>query len=277
MQSGALMRVQGTKGKMDMRTSPVSATDGASAPAYSQWNGTFPVRSADLDAEGRVGPATLIGFLQEGAASHARQLGVGLQALQAVGRTWMLVRMRVLFLGWPGLNDLLAVRTWPTGARGQTVAYRDYEGRNGAGDLIVKAASEWVLVDVDRLRIARLTPEIAALAPRETPRVDLPEAISAAAGWTPAWRTCLPVRRADLDVNRHVNNVHYVEWLFEPLPASWLARRLTRVEIAYKTGAVQGDTVVSAAAAAGASTLVHQLTRQSDGAILAEATTAWKG
>ena len=133
-----------------------------------------------------------------------------------------------------------------------------------------------MLVDVARLRIARLTPEIMALAPQETPRVALPEAYAAAPGWTPEWQTQLPVRRADLDVNRHVNNVHYVEWLFEPLPATWLAWRLTRVEITYKTGAVQGDTVVSAAAAADATTLVHRLTRQSDGAVLAEAATGWE-
>ncbi len=250
--------------------------DQKAAPNYPQWTGTFPVRSADLGADGCVGPATLIGFLQEGAAGHARQLGVGLQALQAVGRTWMLARMRVLFLGRPGLDDCLSVRTWPTGARG-VLAYRDYEGRNVAGELIVKAVSEWVLVDVARLRIARLTPEIVALAPRETPRVELPEPYAAAPGWTPEWQTQLRVRRADLDVNRHVNNVHYVEWLFEPLTTAWLSRRLTRVEIAYKTAAVHGDTVVSAAALVDASTMMHRLTRQADGAVLAEAATGWEG
>ena len=262
----------------DPASGVVPARAGEARPsAFPVWRGTFGVRSADLGADGRVGPGTLIGFLQEGAANHAQQLGVGLQALQAIGRTWMLVRMRVRFEGWPGLGDVLEVVTWPTGARGQAVAYRDYEGRNGAGELVVRATSEWVLVDVERQRIARLTPEIVALAPSGTPRLDWPEAAPAAAGWAPAWQAALPVRRADLDVNRHVNNVHYVEWLFEPLPADWLARRLRSVEIAYKTGAVQGDTAVSAAAAEGASTLRHRLTRQADGAILAEAATVWEG
>ena len=248
----------------------------AAEAAYPRWSGRFGVRSADLGVDGRVGPGTVIGFLQEGAASHAHQLGVGLQTLQAISRTWMLVRMRVLFAGWPGLNDTLEVVTWPTGARGQTVAFRDYEGFNGAGERLVTATSEWVLVDVERLRIARLTPAIMALAPPGTPRAGLPPAWPPAPAWTPAWQVTLPVRRADLDVNRHVNNVHYVEWLFEPLPAAWHQRRLRRVEIAYKTGAVQGDTVVSAAAAADASTLRHRLTRESDGAVLAEATTGWE-
>ena len=272
------------RGMSDLNQTPRAGTEGcrdggacAAEAVYPWWRGRFGVRSADLGVDGRVGPGTVIGFLQEGAASHAHQLGVGLQTLQAIGRTWMLVRMRVLFTGWPGLNDTLEVVTWPTGARGQTVAFRDYEGYNGAGERLVTATSEWVLVDVERLRIARLTPEIVALAPSGTPRAGLPSAWPPAPVWTPAWQVALPVRRADLDVNRHVNNVHYVEWLFEPLPAAWHQRRLRRVEIAYKTGAVQGDTVVSAAAAADASTLRHRLTRESDGTVLAEATTGWEG
>lgn len=245
------------------------------AATYPQWSGTFTVHAADLDADGRVSAATVVGFLQEGAASHATQLGVGLQALQAVGQTWMLARMRVRFEGWPALGDPLTVKTWPTGARGRVVACRDYEARNGAGTLIVAATSEWVLVERGKQRITRLTPAILNLAPAETPRVDLPEAEPVATGWTPAWQAVLPVRRADLDVNRHVNNVHYVEWLFEALPDAWLSRRLVQVDIAYRLGAVHGDTVVSAAASRHAASVAHRLTRQSDGAVLVEATTTW--
>ena len=243
--------------------------------SYPVWHGEFAVRSADLGADGRVGPGLVISFLQEGAAKHADQLGMGLLSLLENGRTWMLARMRLEFAGWPGLNDVLKVVTWPTGARGQTVALRDYEGYDGAGKRLVTATSEWILVDVERQRIARLTPEIMALAPSGTPRVALPPAWPAAPAWSPEWQVALPVRRADLDVNRHVNNVHYVEWLFEPLPNEWYQRRLQRVEIHYKTGAVEGDTVICAAAPAGSSMLHHRLTRESDGVVLAEATTGW--
>jgi medium-chain acyl-[acyl-carrier-protein] hydrolase len=259
---------------------PLAKTEGFASASeisdYPQWTGTFAVRSADLGADGRVGAATVLGFLNEGAASHAQQLGVGLHALQESGRTWMLARMRVVFLGWPSLDDALTVKTWPAGVRGRAVAYRDFEGRNGVGNVIVKAISEWLLVDTEKSRILRLPPEITSLAPAETPRVELPEAEPPAAGWEASWHATLPVRRADLDVNRHVNNGHYAEWLFEPLPAAWLERRLTRVDIAYRLGAVQGDTVVSAAAV-GETTVAHRLTRLSDGAVLVEAATWWDG
>lgn len=242
---------------------------------YLQWHKTFTVRAADLGADGRVGAATVIDFLQEGATEHAQQLGFGLQTLQATGRTWMLARMHVQFLGWPSLDDTFAVKTWPSGVRGQTRAYRDFEGRNGAGEVIVKAVSEWLMVDTEQLRIVRLTPEVMALASTAPPRVTLPEAEPFTTGWEPMWRATLPVRRADLDINRHVNHVHYVAWLFEPLPAAWLEKHLERIDIAYRLGAVQGDTVVSAAAAINDTTLAHRLTRLSDGAVLVEATTVW--
>lgn len=261
-------------------TDELSEGRDAEAPVrdYPRWSGTFRARAADLGADGRVGAATVLGFFQEGAAVHARQLGVGLQELHAEGRTWMLARMSVCFDGWPTLDEPLTVTTWPVGIRGRAIVCRDYEARGEAGQVVATAASEWVVVETERGRIARPSPAILALAPPGTPRVALSVAgadLPPANDWTAAWQTELPVRRADLDVNRHVNNVHYVDWLFEALPDEWLERRLARIDIAYRLGAVHGDTVVSAAAPTQAGALAHRLTRRSDGAILADAATVW--
>ena len=52
-------------------------------------------------------------------------------------------------------------------------------------------------------------------------------------------------RRGDIDLNGHVNNVHYVEWLVEALPAD--VGPVGDFEIAFKSETLAGEEVRSAA------------------------------
>ncbi len=246
-------------------------------PVNPRWTGEFRVRARDLDVNGRLAPASLLGLLQEAAENHADRLGVGLRQLLAAGRTWMLARMRVSFLAWPSPGDRVIVTTWPAGARGRTLAYRDFVCVGAEGSpLIMRATSEWLMVKVAGNRIARLPPEIMALASENVVRVDVPFLEMPDADWKGAWQTEIPVRRADMDINRHVNNLHYVEWLFEPLPEDRNRRVPSHLEIVYRLAAEQGDGVVSTAAPLDDDTVAHRLTRASDGALLVEAVTCWR-
>ncbi len=52
------------------------------------------------------------------------------------------------------------------------------------------------------------------------------------------------VRLSDLDINRHVNNVNYIEWAVESVPeALWTTHRMDEFEIEYHAAGVSGDQV----------------------------------
>jgi acyl-ACP thioesterase len=187
----------------------------------------------------------------------------------------MLSRLYVRSLRWPAWRDTLTVETWPSGVRSRLVATRDFRVHDAAGAIIAEAISEWVYVDTTTLRIMRLPAELHALAPPGTPRVDLPAAGRLPELTTVAWSTRVTVRRSEIDYNRHVNNVHYADWLFEPLPAAETAGALASLDVSYRAAAQYGDTVLTEAERLDDHTLAHRIRRERDGATLVQARTTW--
>jgi acyl-CoA thioesterase FadM len=113
--------------------------------------------------------------LQEAAGNHARELGLGIRELRDAGFTWMLSRLRLAVEAYAAWRDAVCIRTWPSGIRGRLIATRDFDVRDGAGAPLLLGVSEWLYVDTATLKIARLPPAFAALAPAGTPRVAVPE------------------------------------------------------------------------------------------------------
>ncbi len=245
---------------------------------YPKYEADWPIFDSDLDwRTDRVSVAKLCDILQNGATASAARLGVGMSDLMKDGHSWMIATMSVCFDSQPGAMERLHLKTWPSGTSGKLLCLRDYLITDSTGRSVVRATSEWIYVDVNSRKICRLTPELLSLAPEGVPRVEIepaPRRSPDAEG--PAVSCEIVVRRSDVDINRHVNNVHYIEWLFEPLDESQTARRLRRLDIKFRAEALCGDIVESEAAPAenGAAT-VHSLRRKSDGTLLVTAVCHW--
>lgn len=112
---------------------------------------------------------------------------------------------------WPEPGEPIEVLTWPSRRTAGARAWREFEIRSDAGDLVVEAASVWLIVDLERRRPARLPRFLLTLdfPDRETPVefAPLPQPLS-----PPARVLRRTVTAGDLDINHHVNNVTYLEW-----------------------------------------------------------------
>lgn len=234
------------------------------------------VADSDLDYTGRASVAKLCDVLQKGATASAAELGVGLTELLKDGHSWMMTSLSVVFARLPRRQEKITLTTWPSGVKGKLICYRDYKIDGEDGETIVRGVADWVYVDIVSRRVCRLTPHMLVMAPEGVPRVDIePRERRPEVAGEPM-KAEIGVRRADVDINHHVNNVHYVEWLFEPLTPELYGRRLARLDITYRAEALYGDSVESLAwlAEDGAKT-VHELRRKSDGQLLTEAVCAW--
>lgn len=82
------------------------------------------------------------------------------------------------------------------------------------------------------------------------------------------------VRKTDLDLNRHVNNVKYIEWALSCLPDE---TRVNEIDIKFVAESVLDDTVVASCQPATNESphqeFVHQVKRPKDQKILALART----
>ena len=246
---------------------------------FKKYNLKCTFADSDLDVTGRVSVAKLCDILQRGATSAAIELGVGMAELLKEGHSWMLSSMSVCFDNWPTSTDGVELTTWASGVKGRLVCTRDYLLKGLDGTSFIRATSDWIYVDVVNRKISRLTPKLMTLAPEGVDRVDvapLPKELPVADGSAPLTSSIL-VRRADCGVNRHVNNVHYIEWLFEPLSEELFSRRLLRLDISYRSEAKMGEEVESfiEQAECGKTTL-HSLKRKADGAVLVTAVCHWE-
>jgi len=89
------------------------------------------------------------------------------------------------------------------------------------------------------------------------------------------------VRMADLDMNQHVNSVHYVSWALETVPAPiWQTAVIRDVEINYRSECRYGDVVVSLSQIKNETEdslqIVHQLVRQQDQREVSRVLTTWR-
>ena len=251
---------------------------------------TFTVRMGELNREGVVAVPTLCGYLQDIATDHAASLGFGLQDLIAMNRTWMLSRLTLETTARLQRGDTLTLETWPQGVRRNLIAVRDFIGRDKDGNVILMATSEWLFVDTQTKRIVRV-PDYFVTMTNNFQRgaslltCDAPEHLLRKSGdlrhvdseaWQAATTETITIRHSDIDVNRHVNNTRYADWLLEPLIDTKGCMQPARLDILYKAAATDADTIRSSVSAEENGIIRHRLTRVGDNATLVVATTHWQ-
>ncbi len=79
------------------------------------------------------------------------------------------------------------------------------------------------------------------------------------------------VRKSDLDINNHVNNIRYIEWILEVLPADQPVRKL---DIAFRAECGYDDVIISKYLQTDTGNQ-HVIERESDGRVLAVAKTSY--
>jgi len=208
----------------------------------------FQVRSYECGPDGFATLATVCNYLQEAASLHAERLGFSKSDFAAVGNniSWVLTRLRVSMTRFPRWEEPVVVTTFPRGGR-RITAHRDFE-LSVDGERIGVATSEWMVIDLSTRKVVAVPERVYALADDEHPPVLGEEAFSRLR-WDcrgTADARSFTARHGDIDLNGHVNNVHYVEWLMETLPAGH--GPVADFEIAFRSETLEGDEVRAEAA-----------------------------
>lgn len=189
---------------------------------------TYPVGAGETDPSGLCRPSALQGFLQDAATIHAEELGIAREdMLEINGCFWILVRAWFSLNRPPAFGETVTIRTWHRGARGAQL-YRDFDILAG-NERVGEAVTAWVITDWETQHIVRPS-RIPGL---EKSRFDGAIREKTLGKLTPPETIALAGRReivySDLDINRHVNNVRYTDFVcnaihLERLSGGWLRR-----------------------------------------------------
>ncbi len=220
----------------------------------------FDVRTYECGPDGRASLPTICNYLQEAASRNAESLKFSKTNFDAAGEniSWVLTRLRVKMDRYPRWEDRATVATWPSGGR-RIVAYRDFEIRDAAGAHLGSATSEWMLIDLSSRRVVPIPGYVFSCVNTARGRIlgETPFAKLRWEGPAEANAGTFRAKRGDIDMNGHVNNVHYVEWLLEGVPAD--AGVCRDFDIVFKAETLAGEDVNAACVEQAPGTRLHRL------------------
>jgi len=177
----------------------------------------FWVTPADLDLMGTVMVTQMLDRMQRLADTHANALGVGREALRTKNLVWMSARSTIAMERELRLGERIRLHTW-TGENTRAACPRYFAFYDKEGMCFGGGATLWMLIDPDMRRI--VSPQKAGIlqdqATLYAPPVALPQQL-ARVSHTDVAEIRNPFY-SDLDINGHVNNVRYVNWVLDALP-----------------------------------------------------------
>jgi medium-chain acyl-[acyl-carrier-protein] hydrolase len=202
----------------------------------------FRVRTYECERDGRIKVYSLMQQMQEIAAGHAEELGVGCERLNEAKGYWVLSNLMIEIERLPRWNEEFSLKTWPSSCTRAT-ATREFAGRDASGDRLFAARSEWMVLNRISGRpknIFRIGPWL----PRNGENVLPNELVRLEPKGPYGEAEKIRVPYSAIDLNGHVNNTEYVRWGMDALRRRFnFDGELRRVHVSYLAEVFEGDAV----------------------------------
>lgn len=186
----------------------------------------YTVRSYECDRNNRLRVITLMNIFQDMSYAHVTKLGFGLRFCLKNKVTWICSDYAIEIDRLPKMDENIKIQTWPSAEKKVSVT-RDMEVFGEDGTSIIRASSQWVLIDFVKHRPVSLKerlPEYDLIENRalntDFPKIADLERVDYLAKFR--------VRYDDIDLNRHVNNAVYALWACEAVDSDFRVKHTPR-------------------------------------------------
>lgn len=199
------------------------------------------VAYGDIEQDLSLSLIGAVRMMQEAAIIHSSQVGYSVTDAPRTRLGWMLVHWRIKMTGTAHWNDDLVVRTWPRTMEKLT-SDRCFRILDQIGREVAVGESSWLMVSVDTGKMIRIPPHVVEAYDLteemvfDTPMPRLGNQIGELA------YSCTALRR-DLDTNRHVNNLVYLDYARQALPEHLAETVFREVSVRYHRQILLGDPI----------------------------------
>ena len=192
-----------------------------------------------VDCFGRMKKSWLLACLQEVAGEHCTLLGANGGEYEGRNLFWAVSRYRVEIARLPGAKETITLKTWPCPTT--RVAYpRATVAYDEGGRELFRAMSLWVLMDVQsRAMILPGKSGVVVDGITTGEEIAAPISLPPVAGGNSQMRQ---VRFTDLDVNGHMNNTQYLNWVDDLLSSDYHRNHTPKeMTVCYLNEALEGQ------------------------------------
>lgn len=203
---------------------------------------TYIVGAREMGLSNKLTNYGFLAFLEDVASTHSDSVGYGVKDIETKKRAWLLMDWKLKVSKRLSFGEKLLAKTWATPIDKPTFSvYRNFEITNAQNDLIATATSKWVFFDVENSKIAKIDNDLISMYAPEglaepIDKLKEPASFESIFEYT--------VKRADIDINKHVHNLNYLNLAYEALPDEiYNKEELNNVQIMYKHQIKLGDNV----------------------------------
>ena len=267
----------------------------------------YTVPSTAIDGRYRCTPLTFAALSQDLAANHYSSTGIFTPQLQKRGLIWIISKQHFEIYDYPLWLDCLTLQTWAQPPKG-LFCFRDFAYYYAAGgkkaslteafydfdsadrrssewsaaalqqhqELCVRGSSCWIVFDTKTNHPVAPDDTIFGslgfcedhLEGRVFAKIALPE----------QWHYEVPVSPSllDIDMNGHVNNLHYIRWALSYMDADFCnGQALKSLDTHFLLSAQYGDELCCRSHYIEEQSCIHSILRTSDGSEVFRARSEW--
>ena len=203
----------------------------------------FYVGLRDINTSKDLSNTALLSYLEDVACMHSEIAGFGVNNMDEVKRTWILLSWKIKVIKRPKFNDTIKVRTWSR-LIDKFYAFRDFEIYNQNKEIIGIATSKWIFIDTEKGKIVKVTDEVSKKYEQEDKsvfeQIDL-EKLEAPNNFIK--KEDYKITKNMIDVNNHLHNIYYLDVAKEVLADD--IKEPSEFEVMYKHEVNLGETVKS--------------------------------
>ncbi len=198
---------------------------------------SYQMRYGDYKNFDEIKPSALLDIVQDVSIQDSTRVGYSIHALKEINRAWLMQGINVRFHKPISTKFPLTVSTGVKAFRGSTserccIVEQD-------GEVVAKTVANWFLIDVEKTRVIRISPEILAAYEvggfsEEFFSYQKPELYEAETAHT------VKVSNKEIDTNSHLNNQRAAELMLDAIPFDF---SFNDMKILYKKAAYLGDTL----------------------------------
>lgn len=166
---------------------------------------------------GEASATTMLTLLEETAAEHCYSINYSLYQLEAQNIGWILISGILKMERYPKYKEKIRIRTWLS-AYSKIRGFRENIIYDEQGIVIGKAKGLWVFFDIKRRRPIQILDDIREKwssweeecivhnITKKIPAID-----------SEKYDEKFKVNKYDVDTNKHVNNIRYLQWVTESI------------------------------------------------------------
>lgn len=203
------------------------------------WKQDYLIASYLVNLRGQAGLYAILNLIQDVGWMHAMHLQVKLP--KNLG--WIFTRQKLVMSKWPAWNSTVSIHTWLRKPENDVFLFRDYEIFE-SGQKVGECTSSFTVMDLSTRKMASQDwSEYAHMWRPDGYLEHRPAKIPVADSAIDLSK--FEVRNSDIDLNQHVNNTRYAQWILDSVPIHQLREgiQLHQYEVNFLSETKTGDVV----------------------------------